>query len=71
MPASNSSLMEALLAARLHNPFSYLGFHRELDSSLIRVFYPDAINVWVNIGEKGEAAQKLRIIRQSAAIECC
>ena len=58
MPASNSSLMEALLAARLHNPFSYLGFHRELDSSLIRVFYPDAINVWVNIGENFEAMSK-------------
>lgn len=49
MPCSESSLMEALLAARLHNPFSYLGPHRERDSSLIRVFYPDATNVWVNI----------------------
>jgi 1,4-alpha-glucan branching enzyme len=49
MPASDRLLMDALLAARLHNPFSYLGPRSEGDSSLIRVFYPDAINVWVNI----------------------
>ncbi|HVW63400.1 MAG TPA: 1,4-alpha-glucan branching protein GlgB [Nitrosospira sp.] len=49
MPASDRLLMDALLAARLHNPFSYLGLRSERDSSLIRVFYPDAINVWVNI----------------------
>ncbi|HEX7233650.1 MAG TPA: hypothetical protein VF243_00145, partial [Nitrosospira sp.] len=47
--ASEVSLMRALLAARLHDPFSYLGPHKEGDSSLVRVFYPDAINVWVNI----------------------
>ena len=49
MPGSDSLLADALLAARLHDPFSYLGPRRERDSSLIRVFYPDAINVWVNI----------------------
>ncbi|MBN9123800.1 MAG: 1,4-alpha-glucan branching enzyme [Nitrosospira sp. 56-18] len=49
MPGSDSLLTDALLAARLHDPFSYLGPRRERDSSLIRVFYPDAINVWVNI----------------------
>jgi 1,4-alpha-glucan branching enzyme len=41
--------LEALLAARLHNPFSYLGAHVEHGRSLIRVFYPYSINVWINI----------------------
>jgi 1,4-alpha-glucan branching enzyme len=41
--------LEALLSARLHNPFSYLGARMEHGHSLIRVFYPYAINVWINI----------------------
>jgi 1,4-alpha-glucan branching enzyme len=41
--------LEALLTARLHAPFSYLGAHREQDLTLIRVFYPYAQNVWISI----------------------
>ncbi|HEX8873913.1 MAG TPA: 1,4-alpha-glucan branching protein GlgB [Nitrosospira sp.] len=41
--------LEALLAARLHDPFSYLGAHTEQHYSLIRVFYPHAKNVWISI----------------------
>ncbi|SEK45020.1 1,4-alpha-glucan branching protein GlgB [Nitrosovibrio tenuis] len=41
--------LEALLAARLHDPFSYLGAHMEQDYILIRVFYPHAMNVWISI----------------------
>jgi len=57
--ASEVSLMRALLAARLHDPFSYLGPHKEGDSSLVRVFYPDAINVWVNIRGNFEGMSRI------------
>ena len=35
-------MLEALLAARLHDPFAYLGARMEQDYSLVRVFYPHA-----------------------------
>ena len=59
MPGSDSLLTDALLAARLHDPFSYLGPRRERNSSLIRVFYPDAINVWVSIRGNFEGMAKV------------
>ncbi len=49
-----SSLLEALLAARLHDPFSYLGARVEHDYSLVRVFYPYARHVWINTGSEFE-----------------
>ena len=42
------SALEALLTARLHDPFNYLGAHIEQDYTLIRVFYPHARNVWIS-----------------------
>lgn len=41
------SLREALLTARLHNPFAYLGIHKEQDEWVTRVFQPYATNVWI------------------------
>ncbi|MEO6823179.1 MAG: 1,4-alpha-glucan branching protein GlgB [Nitrosospira sp.] len=43
-------LLDALLAGRLHDPFAYLGARMEHDGNLVRVFYPRAKNVWINIG---------------------
>ncbi len=49
IPPGVNPLLEALLAARLHDPFAYLGARREQDYSLVRAFYPHATNVWINI----------------------
>ena len=43
-------LLEALLTARLHDPFNYLGARAECDYTLVRVFYPYASRVWINTG---------------------
>ncbi|WP_297324776.1 1,4-alpha-glucan branching protein GlgB [Nitrosomonas sp.] len=40
-------LQEALLHARLHDPFSYLGLHQEQGQALVRVFRPDDTHVWI------------------------
>jgi 1,4-alpha-glucan branching enzyme len=42
-------LLEALLAGRLHDPCTYLGARLENGYHLVRVFYPRATNVWINI----------------------
>ncbi|MEO6564301.1 MAG: 1,4-alpha-glucan branching protein GlgB [Nitrosospira sp.] len=49
IPAGIDPLLEALLAARLHDPFAYLGARIEQDQTVVRVFYPHAANVWINI----------------------
>jgi 1,4-alpha-glucan branching enzyme len=54
IPSRNNPMLEALLAARLHDPFAYLGARREQDYSLARVFYPYAANVWINIAGEFE-----------------
>jgi 1,4-alpha-glucan branching enzyme len=42
-----NSLQNALLNAQLHDPFAYLGLHKEHGQSLVRVFRPYDVNVWV------------------------
>ncbi|MDQ3185306.1 MAG: 1,4-alpha-glucan branching protein GlgB [Pseudomonadota bacterium] len=49
-----SPLREALLGARLHDPFAYLGVRTEQDDSVVRVFYPRAANVWIHIADRFE-----------------
>jgi len=44
-------LLEALLAARLHDPFAYLGAREEQASSVVRVFRPHATNVWLKTAD--------------------
>src|SRR6188508_2919691 len=46
----SSLLNEALLTARLHDPFNYLGARTEYDYSLVRVFYPYVSRVWIDTG---------------------
>lgn len=58
MSGNMDPALEALLSGRLHNPFSYLGFHAEQDYSLVRVFYPYASNVWISIAGKFEPMQR-------------
>ena len=43
----DSSRCAALVAARLHDPFSYLGVHTAQDVRLVRVFCPDATMVYI------------------------
>lgn len=49
-----SALRESLLAAKLHDPFAYLGGHTEENHAVIRVFYPYAKNVWVKVAHNFE-----------------
>nr|WP_072293744.1 1,4-alpha-glucan branching protein GlgB [Nitrosovibrio sp. Nv17] len=42
-------LLAALLAARLHDPFSYLGARTEQGHGLVRVFRPRATCVWIDV----------------------
>ena len=53
-PNGIDPVLKALLAGRLHNPFSYLGLHSQENSSLVRVFYPYANNVEISIAGKLE-----------------
>jgi 1,4-alpha-glucan branching enzyme len=41
--------LQALLQARLHDPFRYLGLHREASSWVLRVFHPHADAVWLRL----------------------
>ncbi|MCH9638833.1 MAG: 1,4-alpha-glucan branching enzyme, partial [Betaproteobacteria bacterium] len=50
-----NSLLKALLAARLHDPYAYLGAQAVHNTSLIRVFYPQAANIWVKINNQFDA----------------
>ncbi|MDN5935776.1 MAG: 1,4-alpha-glucan branching enzyme, partial [Nitrosospira sp.] len=54
MPVKINPLLQALLTARLHDPFAYLGARAEHDLSLIRVFYPHAANVWIKLADRFE-----------------
>ncbi|WP_374563522.1 1,4-alpha-glucan branching protein GlgB [Nitrosomonas sp.] len=40
-------LQTALLHARLHDPFSYLGWHRQHGQTVVRVFRPHDAHVWI------------------------
>ena len=46
-PAPSAEL-EALLRARLHDPFQYLGLHRGSEGWVLRVFNPHADAVWLH-----------------------
>ncbi|KIO50173.1 glycogen branching protein [Nitrosospira sp. NpAV] len=59
IPYRNNPMLDILLAARLHDPFAYLGARKERDYSLVRAFYPYAANVWVNIA--GEFEPMVRV----------
>ncbi|HXX12745.1 MAG TPA: 1,4-alpha-glucan branching protein GlgB [Burkholderiales bacterium] len=41
--------LDALLHARLHDPFRYLGLHREAGGWVLRVFHPRADAVWLRL----------------------
>ncbi|HKB61039.1 MAG TPA: 1,4-alpha-glucan branching protein GlgB [Gallionellaceae bacterium] len=42
MQRTQDPLMQAILEARMHDPFSYLGLHRENGAWSLRLFLPDA-----------------------------
>lgn len=52
-------LLDRLLAARLHDPFSYLGARIKPDSCLVRVFYPYAAFVWIDMGPDFEKMSRI------------
>lgn len=52
-------LQEALLHARLHDPFSYLGLHQEQGQALVRVFRPDDTHVWIRTAAGFEPMQRI------------
>lgn len=53
-PNKKNVKLNALLDARLHDPFSYLGVHMARNRALIRVFRPHAINVWIKVSSDFE-----------------
>ncbi|SDX98094.1 1,4-alpha-glucan branching protein GlgB [Nitrosomonas sp. Nm33] len=58
---NTDSLREALLAARLHNPFDYLGLHKEQDDELVaRVFQPYAANAWIQTANGFESMRRIQ-----------
>ena len=40
--------LHALLAGRLHDPFSFLGAHAEHGHWVVRAFHPHAASIWIN-----------------------
>ncbi|SES93079.1 1,4-alpha-glucan branching enzyme [Nitrosomonas marina] len=52
-------LLAALVAGRLHDPFSYLGVHRTTESFKVRVFRPDVRSVWIRTVQGFEAMQRI------------
>ena len=50
---------EALLHGRLHDPFAYLGPHRENDSHVVRVFQPYAIEISLVTAGGSEPLQRV------------
>jgi 1,4-alpha-glucan branching enzyme len=54
-----SASLEALLAARLRDPFSFLGAHVEHGSKVVRVFYPNAAKIWIYMGSNMERMLRL------------
>ncbi|WP_177198014.1 1,4-alpha-glucan branching protein GlgB [Nitrosomonas communis] len=57
---NTNSLQEMLLAARLHNPYDYLGVHRDQDDELVtRVFQPYAANVWIQTANGFESMTRI------------
>ncbi len=47
-------LRDSLLQARTHDPFAYLGLHREGEEVRVRVFKPYSTRVWIYVGDISE-----------------
>jgi 1,4-alpha-glucan branching enzyme len=47
-----------ILEARHHNPFSWLGLHRDGERAILRTFLPHASRVWLKTGEGWEELKK-------------
>jgi 1,4-alpha-glucan branching enzyme len=50
--------LDALVHARLHDPFSFLGLHQTADGWTVRVFAPHSDKVWLRHGEDWQPLQK-------------
>ncbi len=61
MPDHAASEKDAILKARHHDPFSYLGLHGKKGNWIFRIFRPHAREVWLDTGAKWE---KLRCIHK-------
>ncbi len=57
LPRETRSLQAALLHARLHDPFSYLGLHRLRNRSVVRSFQPSGVRVWIETATGFEPMQ--------------
>ena len=57
--SKNNSLQNALLHARLHDPFAYLGLHTEQSKALVRVFRPNDMNIWIKTAAVYEPMQRV------------
>src|SRR5438045_2177052 len=47
MKRETDQLIERLLEARLHDPFRYLGAHRQGQGWVVRAFNPNAARAWI------------------------
>lgn len=50
---------DALLHGRLHDPFSYLGAHRENEKYVVRVFHPYASSLWLETAQGRQPFQRV------------
>jgi 1,4-alpha-glucan branching enzyme len=56
---STDPLVEALLGARLHDPFRFLGLHRTGSGWTLRVFNPHAEAVWMHLHGTSEPLERV------------
>lgn len=54
-----NSFQNALLHAQLHDPFAYLGLHKEQSKTLVRVFRPNDMNIWIKTATVYEPMQRV------------
>ncbi|MBI2314268.1 MAG: 1,4-alpha-glucan branching protein GlgB [Betaproteobacteria bacterium] len=57
-PAKVNPLAERLLAGRLHDPFGFLGLHRDGAGYVLRAFHPRASEIWVQCSDGWQALAK-------------
>ena len=55
--------LQALLHGRLHDPFRYLGLHRDADGWVLRMFHPHAESVSLRMAS-GLSESKIDAIMQ-------
>ncbi|GBQ09970.1 glycogen branching protein [Swaminathania salitolerans LMG 21291] len=53
-PLADRAAMDAIVEGRMHDPFSFLGRHRAGRGCVVRVFYPDAVEVRLVVPRKGK-----------------